>query len=175
MSDLKTRTLQAEYPDTDEGLSRFISDLADAHVTDNGVQGRMYTLLIPNDSAWFIKVFGPRNGPLLDFQYRSQRGYYFSRLYSYLPIYGRGPNRSIHTAHSELGHMSPLVTDSGLIFLAKQPLRIYSASIATNETGPWVKVGTFVYVEGNFRYLCTPSLETDWSSYYAYYDKPFEP
>ena len=175
VSDLKPRTPQTEYPDTDEGLKRFISDLADAHTTGKGVQGRMHALLIPNDSEWFIRVFGPRNGPLLDFQYRSQLGYYFSRLYNYLPIYGKGPNRSIHTAHSEPGHISPFVTDSGLITSAEQPLRIYSASIATNETGPWVKVGTFVYDEGNFRYLCTPSLETDWRSFYAYYDRRFEP
>ena len=81
----------------------------------------------------------------------------------------------VNTEHSEQGHLSPFVTDSGLIALANQPLRIYSASIATKEEGPWLKVGSFVYIDGNFRYLGTPSLTTDWHAFFAEYDKPFEP
>jgi hypothetical protein len=86
-------------------------ELVDAHRRDAGVQSRMHTLLIPSSSAWFIKVFGPTNGPVLDFQYRYQLGYYFSRLYTYHPIYARGQNRFVNTEHSEQGHLSPFVTD----------------------------------------------------------------
>jgi hypothetical protein len=122
----------------------------------------MHTLLIPNSSAWFIGVFGPTNGPILDFQYHYQLGYQFSRLYTYLPIYAYGQNRLVHTEHSEQGHLSPFVTDSELIPLAEQPLRIYSASIATNEEGPWLKVGSFVYVDGNFIYSGALAIKPNW-------------
>jgi hypothetical protein len=104
-----------------------------------------------------------------------QLGYQFSRLYTYLPIYGGGQNHFVYTARSEQGHITIWVNDSDLIPLAVQPFRIYSASIATNESGPWLKVGSFVYVEGNFRYLGSLAVSPDWHSFFYGYDKPFEP
>ncbi len=139
------------------------------------MQSRMHALLIPNSSAWFIEVFGLTDGPILDFQYRYQLGYQFSRLYTYLPIYAHGQNRLVHAEHCEVGHLSPFVTDSELIPLAEQPLKIYSASIATSEEGPWLKVGSFVYVDGNFRQLGALAIKVDWHSFFAGYDKPFVP
>ena len=167
LSDIKPAPRIA-YPDTDAGFQKFVSELLDAHARASGVQSRMHALLIPNSSSWFIEVFGPTDGPTLDFQYRYQLGYQFQRLYSYLPIYARGQNRLIHTEHSEQGHLSPFVGDSDLIALAEEPLRIYSASIATNETGPWLKVGSFVYVDGNFRYLGALSTTTNWHAFYLW-------
>lgn len=175
LSDLKPPTSRTAYPDTDAGFEEFIRELVDAHARTSSVQSRMHDLLIPDSSTWFIQVFGPTNGPTLDFQYRNQLGYYFSRLYTYLPIYARGQNRLVSTAYSEPGRLSPFVTDSELIPFANQRLKIYSASIATNEEGPWLKVGSFVYVDGNFRYLGAPSLEPNWHNFYASYDRPFEP
>jgi hypothetical protein len=175
LSDLKQPTSRIAYPDTEVGFEKFMLELEDAHARTISVQGRMHDLLIPNSSAWFIQVFGPTNGPTLDFQYRNQLGYYFSRLYAYLPIYGRGQNHLVSTEYSEPGHLSPFVSDSELIPFANQRLKIYSASIATNDDGPWLKVGSFVYVDGTFRYLGTPSLAPDWGRFYASYDRPFEP
>lgn len=175
LADLKPRPSRVAYADTDVGFQKFIRDLIDAHIRDNGVQIRMHELLIPNDSSWSIEVFGPSDGPILDFQYRSQLRYQISRLYTYLPIYGRGQNRLVRTEYGEPGHLSPFVTNSELIPAAERPLRIYSASIATSEEGPWLKVGSFVYVQGNFRYLGALGIATDWQSFFAWYDKPFEP
>lgn len=175
LPDLEPPTSRVAYPDTDAGFRTFINELVDAHARGNGVQGRMHALLIPNSSAWFIKVFGPTTGPTLDFQYRYQLGYQFERLYTYLPIYGRGQNHLVFTEHSERGHLSPIVTDSELVPLAEQPLRIYGAAIATNESGPWLKVGSFIYVDGNFRFLGALGINPDWHSFYYTYDKPFEP
>ena len=149
LSDLKLPPSRIAYPDDDAGFQTCIKELLDAYGRDASVQRRMHALLIPNSSAWFIKAFGPTNGPVFDFQYRYQLGYYFSRLYTYLPIYARGQNRFVNTEHSEEGHVSPFVTNSELIALANRPLRIYSASIATKEEGPWLKVGSFVYIDGD--------------------------
>jgi hypothetical protein len=137
----------------------------------------MHALVIPDSSSWFTDVFGPRNGPVLDFQYRSQLGYQFSRLYAYLPLYARGTQRLIDAEHSEPDHLSPFIddTDADLIRFATSPLRIYRASIATSREGPWLKVGSFVYVKGDFRYLGTPSMTRNWQASYHFYDKPFEP
>lgn len=172
--DLKPSVPQIVYPDSDVGFQSFIRELVDAHATGSSVQNRMHSLLIPNDSEWFIKVFGPANGPILDFQYRNQLGWQFSRLYTYLPVYGRG-HHLVNTEYSEEGHISPFVTGSELVPFANQRLKIYSATIATNEEGPWLKVGSFVYVEGSFRYLGTPALTPDWHAFYSSYDRPFEP
>src|SRR5690349_17954404 len=95
LSELKLPPSRIAYPDAVAGFETCIKELVDAHGRDAGVQSRMHALLIPNSSAWFIKVFGPTNGPVLDFQYRYQLGYYFSRLYTYLPIYARGQNRLV--------------------------------------------------------------------------------
>lgn len=175
LSDLRPLPSQIAYPDTDAGFQMFIGELGDAHAKGSNVQSRMHELLIPNSSSWFIEVFGPTNGPILDMQYRYQLGYQFARLSAYLPIYAGGTNRLIQTERSERGHLSPFVTDSELIPLAEQPLRIYSASIATKEAGPWLKVGSFVYVDGNFRELGALGVEIDWHSFYAGYDEPFQP
>ena len=51
----------------------------------------------------------------------------------------------------------------------------FVASFATKEEGPWLEVGSFVYVDASFRYLGKPTLAPDWRSFYAGYDKPFEP
>lgn len=175
LSDLKPSVKKIVYLDSDDGLQSFIRDLVHAHASAIGVQSRMHDLLIPNDSAWFIEVFGPANGPVLDFQYRNQLRWQFSRLYTYLPMYGRGQNLLVHIDYSELGHLSNFVADSELIPSAKRRLKMYSASIATNEEGPWLKVGSFAYVDGNFRYLCTLTITPDWHQFYFYYDRPFEP
>jgi len=175
LPDLEPPTSRVAYPDTDAGFRSFINELVDAHARGSGVQSRMHALLIPNSSAWFIKVFGPSTGPTLDFQYRYQLGRQFERLYAYLPIYARGQRHLVQAEHCEQACRSPFVTDSELIPLAEQPFRIYSASIATNETGPWLKVGSFVYVDGNYRYLGALAINPDWHSFYYAYDKPFEP
>jgi hypothetical protein len=135
----------------------------------------MHALLIPNDSSWFIKWFGSTNGPILDFQYRYELSYQFSRLYTYLPIVADGPNRLVHTEHCDQDHLSPFVTDSELIPMAERSLKIYGASIATKEEGPWLQVGSFVYLDGNFRYLGALGTDVDWHSFFAFYEKPFEP
>jgi hypothetical protein len=175
LSDLKLSAKKLVYPESDDGFQSFIRDLVHAHAREIGVQSRMHDLLIPNDPAWFVEVFGPANGPVLDFQYRNQLRWQFSRLYTYLPMYGRGQDLLVGIDYSELRHLSHFVADSELIPSAKGRLKIYSASIATNEEGPWLKVGSFVYADGNFRYLGTLTITPDWHQFYAYYDKPFEP
>jgi outer membrane receptor protein involved in Fe transport len=175
LSDLKPSSKKLVCPDSDDGFQSFIRDLVHAHAREIGVQSRMHDLLIPNDPAWFVEVFGPANGPVLDFQYRNQLRWQFSRLYTYLPMYGQGHNLLVGIDYSEPGHLSNLVADSELIPSVKGRLKIYSASIATNEEGPWLEVGSFVYVDGNFRYLGTLTITPDWRQFYAYYDKPFEP
>jgi hypothetical protein len=175
LSDLTHPTSQISYPDTDAGFHKFISELVDAHATASGVQRRMHGLVIPNSSEWFIKVFGPTAGPTLNFQYRYQLSYQFSRLYAYLPIFAQGQNRLVDTEYSEQNRLSPFVSSSELIPSAEQPLRIYSAAIATKEEGPWLKVNSFVYVDGSFRLLGALTLAPDWHSFYTSYDKPFEP
>jgi hypothetical protein len=173
-SALEPPTSRAAYPDTDLGFRAFINDLLDAHARATSVQNRMHSLVIPNSSEWFIKFFGPTSGPTLDFQYRHQLGWQFGRLYAYLPVYARGQNRLVHTERCEQGHISPFVTSSSLILLAELPLRIYSASIATQEYGPWMKVGSFTYVEGNFRFMGWLEIEPNWGVFYSGYDRPFE-
>ena len=175
LSDLKISPSQnVAYPDNDAGFKEFIGELVEAHARGRNVQSRMHTVLIPNSSAWFTNVFGPTSGPVLDFQYRYQLGYQFERLYTYLPIYGDG-QKLVHTEHCEPGHLSPFVADSELIPLAEQSLKIYSAAIATNQTGPWLKVGSFVYIDGDFRYLGSLAIAPNWPSFYNGYDKAFEP
>lgn len=151
LSDLKPSAKKLVYPDSDDGCQSFIRDLVHAHAREIGVQSRMHDLVIPNDSAWFIEVFGPVNGPVLDFQYRNQLHWQFSRLYTYLSMYGRGQSLLVHIDYSEPGHLSNFVADSELMPSASGRLKIYGASIATNEEGPWLKVGSFVYVHVNFR------------------------
>ena len=68
LSDLKPSVKKIVYPDSDDGFQSFFRDLVHVHASAIGVQSRMHDLLIPNDSAWFIEVFGPANGPVLDFQ-----------------------------------------------------------------------------------------------------------
>jgi hypothetical protein len=172
LSDLQPSAKKLVYHDNDDGFQSFIRDLVDAHAREIGVQRHMHDLLIPNDSAWFIEVFGPANGPLLDFQYRNQLRWQFSRLYTYLPMHGH--NLLVHIDNSEPGHLSNFVADSELIPAAKVRLKIYRASIATTEEGPWLKVGSFVYADGNFRYLGTLTITPDWRQFYFYYDRPFE-
>lgn len=161
------------YPNTDDGLRTLVGDLLDAHGTAIDLQRRMHSLIIPNSSAWFINEFGPTTGPILDLQYRGQLAAQFSRMYIHLPHYAAAQNRFIVIEHSESGQLSPFVDDSPLIPLATQPLRLYSAGVSYVDDGLSVKVGTFVYIDGNFRYLAwlkaNPSSETLRS-----YDELFE-
>jgi hypothetical protein len=174
LSDVNRSSSQAAYPDTDVGFGAFINELVDAHAGTSNPQSRMHSLVIPDSSHWFIQEFGPAVGPTLDFQYRYQVGWQFARLYSYLPIYARGQNRLVRVEHCEQGCQLFSVTNSSLIPLAAWPLRIYSASIAQKEEGPWMKVGSFVYVNGSFRLMGALDSDLNWNDFKSY-DKPFEP
>ncbi|MGA8072565.1 MAG: hypothetical protein WB995_03765 [Candidatus Acidiferrales bacterium] len=173
LPELKVSAALPAYPNTDDGLRTLIRDLLDAQGTAIDLQRRMHSSIIPNSSAWFINEFGPTTGPILDLQYRGQLAAQFSRLYRHLPHYAAAQNRFISVEHSASGQLSPFVTDSPLIPLATQPLRLYSAGVSYVDDGLSMKVGTFVYVDGNFRYLgwleANPSSETLRS-----YDEPFE-
>jgi hypothetical protein len=161
---LKGTASTPAYPNTDDGLRTLIGDLLDAHATAIGVERRMRSLIIPNSSAWFINEFGPTTGPILDLQYRGQLAAQFSRMYIHLPHYAAAQNRFIAIEHSEPKQLSPFVDDSPLIPLATQPLRLYSAGVSYVDDGLSMKVGTFVYINSNFRYLgwlkANPSSET---------------
>lgn len=171
--DLKAPESRAAYPETDEGFRKFVSDLVNAHEGRGSVQSRMHSSLIPNSSSWFIEVFGPTNGPVLDFQYRYQLGWQFSRLYAYLPVYAKNHTGVIFAKSSERGNVSPFVAGSSLISAAARPLKIYSASISQEE-GPSLKIGSFVYVAGNFRFLGYLDMHPDWESFYREFGRPFE-
>jgi len=174
LSDLKRSSSEAAYPNSDVGFGAFINELVEAYAGTGNPQSRMHSLVIPDSSHWFIQEFGPTTGPALDFQYRYQLGWQFGRLYSYLPIYAKGQNRLVRVEHCEQRCQSFFVTDSSLIPLAAWPLRIYSASIARKEEGPWMKVGSFVYVNDSFRLIGALDSELNWNAFKSY-DKPFEP
>ena len=65
LSDLNPSAKKLVYLDSDDGCQSFIRDLVHAHAREIGVQNRMHDLVIPNDSVWFIEVFGPASGPIL--------------------------------------------------------------------------------------------------------------
>ena len=169
-------TSRVAYPDTEAGFQTFINELVKAQASSSSVQRQMHSLVIPNSSAWFIEVFGPTTGPTLDFEYRYQLGWQFGRFYAYLPNYARGQNRLVRTEYCEQGHLSSFVTNSPLISVAERPLKIYSGSIATQYEGPWFKLGSFVYIDGTFRFMGNLETEPEWESFHAAhapYDKGF--
>lgn len=59
--------------------------------------------------------------------------------------------------------------------IKKRLLQTSYFCVSPKEDGPWLKVGSFVYEDDSFRYLGKPTLAPDWRSFYAGYDKPFEP
>lgn len=163
------------YAESDAGCEQFVHDLLNSFVSKKDVQREMHDLLIPDDSHWFIETFGASKGPILEFQYRYQLACQFARLDGYLPIFGGGKQQLVSVQDSDGERLSPFVVDSQLIPNANGRLRIYGVAIATNETGPWLRVGSFVYVDGRFRYLGALSLDSNWFSELSSYDQPFEP
>ena len=164
------------YPDANAGFRKFVDDLLHAYKSrgEKGVHNQLRSLIIPQSGSWFIRLFGPSVGPTLDLQYRHQLIWQFGRLDTYLRLYTEGGDCLVHLDYSERGHISQFVSMPELFRSAEQPLKIYSVAIANREEGPWWKIGSFVYLDGNFRFLGYLEMRPNWPSFWQEYGKPFE-
>jgi hypothetical protein len=75
--------------------------------------------------------------------------------------------------YSGPGHVSSFVDTPDFGRATAEPVRVYSAAIANDEGGPWWQIGSFVYVEGTFRYLGYLETNSDWQTFFREYGKPF--
>jgi hypothetical protein len=164
------------YPDTNEGFREFVDELLYAYESrdEKSVHDQMRSLIIPHTESWFMRLFGPSVGPTFDLQYRHQLSWQYGRLDTYFRLYTKAGDCLVHLDHSEQGHISPFVSMPELFRAAEQPVKIYSAAIANREEGPWWEIGSFVYVDGNFRFLGHLEISPSWPSFWRNYGKPFE-
>jgi TonB family protein len=145
------------YPDSQDGLKKFIEDVFGAmKSTDTGnISSYLSSLTIPDHNAWFMKVFGPVEGPRINAKYEvllpKQSGMIRQR-FEYA-VSGGWTDITIREWKKPAGDK---FTFSGAVMDAMtEPTPIYIANAAKPQEKDLSYIGDFIYVDGGFRYVNT--------------------
>lgn len=143
------------YPESPDGLKQLIEDIFEAVKSGNSEKTSSYfsSLAIPDHNAWFVKTFGPAEGPRLEAKYEEllpEASSHIRQAFEYA-LKGRRTDVSISVLQK------PAATGSGLgratIEAMMQPTPLYIAEGSNREEEYSDYIGDFVYVDGRFRYL----------------------
>jgi TonB family protein len=149
------------YPDSPDGLKKLIEDILGVVKSGDTEKASLYfsSFEIPDNEAWFLKTFGPVEGPRLGAKYQEllpQEPGRTRRAFDYALTSGR-TDAAIRLLKK------PAETNSGLshavIEAMLQPTTIYIVD-GTSPAGKFPAfIGEFVYLDGGFRYLDTQVIQ----------------
>jgi TonB family protein len=143
------------YPESPDGLKKLIEDIFGAIKSGNSEKASLYfsSLTIPDHNAWFVKVFGPAEGPRLEAKYEGllpQAPNHIRQAFEY----------ALKDARTDVGVtvlQKPVETSSGLgratIEAMVQPTPLYIVDGTSPQEKYPARIGEFIYVDGAFRYL----------------------
>jgi TonB family protein len=158
------------YPESPDGLKALIQDLLDGLTAENTDKTSAYfsSLAILDHAAWFIKMFGPDEGPRLEAKYTEL-----------LPrVSGRLSQRFSHALDGQMNDVSVTVLqkpadpgaklDRAIFEAMARPVPIYRVNglgpiNSPTSAGPMARfpiyLGDFVFVDGAFRYIDSEVFE----------------
>jgi hypothetical protein len=170
LSLIAPRAEKAMYPENSEGLRQYVDDLLRAYKSKKQypVRTGMYSLVIPRNASWFMEVFGPTNGPILNLEYRHQLVWQLARINTHFRICAESGNCLVTISESKRGAF-----DESLLSAMGQPSTIYRIAISNRDEGPWIMIGPFVYMDESFRFLGSLEIHPD-ASFFEEYAKPFQ-
>jgi TonB family protein len=143
------------YPESPDGLKKLIEDIFGTIKSGNSEKASLYflSLTIPDHNAWFVKTFGPAEGPRLETKYEEllpQAPNHIRQTFEY----------ALKDARTDVGVsvlQKPAETSSGLgratIEAMVQPTPLYIVVGTSPQQRFPVHIGEFIYVDGAFRYL----------------------
>jgi TonB family protein len=143
------------YPESPDGLKKLIEDIFGAVKSGNSEKASSYfsTLTIPDHNAWFVKTFGPAEGPRLETKYEELlpgAPHHISQAFEYAL---KGDRTVVGVSVMQ----KPAETSSGLgraiIEAMVQPTPLYIADGRSRKEKYPAYIGDFIYVDGGFRYL----------------------
>ncbi len=149
--------LATAYPDSQDGLKKFVEDIfgAEKSADTGNISSYLSSLTIPDHGAWFMKVFGPVEGPRINAKYEvllpKQPGI-ISQRFKYA-VSGGWTDITIREWRKPA---EGKLTLSGAVMDAMiEPTSIYIVEAAKPEEKYPAYIGDFIYVDGGFRYVDT--------------------
>lgn len=143
------------YPESPDGLKKLIEDVFGVIKSGNNELATSYlsSLAIPNHNAWFVKTFGPAEGPRVEAKYEEllpQATSHIRQAFEYALKDARTDVRvTVLQKPAESGSGLGRATIDAMV----QPTPLYIADGASSQEKYPVSIGEFVYVDGGFRYL----------------------
>lgn len=143
------------YPESPDGLKKLIEDIFSVVKSGNNEKAFSYfsSLTIPDHNAWFVKTFGPTEGPRLDTKYEEllpQAPNRIRQAFEYALRDARTDVRvSVLQKLTEAGSGLGQATIEAMV----QPTPLYIADGTSPQEKYPASIGEFVYVDGGFRYL----------------------
>ena len=146
----------ASYPDSPQGLKDLLLDWIAAEKAGDTSKTSTFlsTFAIPNHKEWFLKTFGPTEGPRLEAKYVELQ----PEAASWLKKRGEAAAKIVDTTVDVSVYQKPEDSPAPIVQATlramAQPVPIYSVSMV-NGTDPKspLLLGRFVYVDGAFRSL----------------------
>ncbi len=145
----------ATYPDSQDGLKRFIEGMFGAMKSGDQKVTSLYlsNLTVPDHSTWFIAIFGPEEGRRLESKYGEllpQMPDKITKALKYAMEGGR-TDVVITTLQKPVdpgARVGRAITEAMI-----QPIPLYIASGTSPSEKYSAYLGEFVYVDGAFRYI----------------------
>lgn len=150
------------YPESAEGLRDLLVEWINAIYWKDEAKssGYLRTFAIPNHELWFTKTFGPVEGAHLEARYKELQSRILDglkgRVEQQVKYEGFYVEVSVFDKASATSERLLQEVSAAMV----QPTPIYNASIRKNATDAVSSsVGTFVYVDGGFRYFDSTVME----------------
>jgi TonB family protein len=147
-------TSAATYPNSSDGLKQFIKDIfAAMEPGDNEKASAPFSNLeIPDHGAWFVKMFGPAEGPRLEAKYVEllpEEASKIRGLFEYALVPGGSTEVNVaEVADPAAGTLARAVAEAMV-----QTFSIYSVTAGDPNAKYLTSIGDFVYVDGGFRFI----------------------
>jgi TonB family protein len=143
------------YPESSDGLKKLIEDIFHAVKSGKSEKASSYfsSLTIPDHNAWFVKTFGPAEGPRLEAKYEellpeapNHIGQAFENA-----LKRKMTDVEIRVLQKPAETSSPLGRATIEAMVQPTPLYIVDGSHRKEKYPAYI--GDFIYVDGGFRYL----------------------
>jgi TonB family protein len=159
--DATANSTPATQPNSPDGLKTLLSEILLAVKANDAAKYSAYLsrLAFPDDGAWFVREFGPTEGPGLQAKYaqlQSQEPDDLKKLFAYalqenrtdvaVKVYARGTEPKLGVLRAALEAMV-------------NPSQIYTANGSSLGNQSSTALGNYVYVDGAFRFLSGQVLQ----------------
>jgi TonB family protein len=157
---------QQPYPDTADGLRAFLQQLMTLIQKKNAAQGSTMArdLILPDHQTWFPQVFGPEIGSRMEKQYEESLPQLDAKFNEQMRLYVKEGMTDISVTRLESADQPSKDSYTIRAMQAMQnPVPVYSVAMASPGGTSWIFPGSFVFVQGGYRYLDLQTIRAVYS------------